>query len=257
MQTTISDGRSIDRYIPSHLRNMFYRNSTPSMKYARHNGLDPYGFSTNGLVLYLPLWALKDSAFKSVDAYKRTTAVAGATWTPLGRDLSGDDQFLEIAADSSTELNFTTGACSGMVWVKPDTDDDSHILLNKGAVNVNGWWFELAGDATFVFRTSQDGANQAAVSLAAGYVKDVWNCLGFTSDAVNPLLYKSGVDNTTGVPAHTAPDSAATNKFLIGITDDETSRDVDGTIGEVWVWSRELSAGEMLHNYSCTKWRYQ
>ena len=116
-KTRLSDGLSIDRFIPPQLRYMFYNNPTATAKYRIGNGLDPYGFSTNGLVMYLPLWALKGGSFKSVDAYKHTCSVAGAIWKPDSRQFDGTDD--KIVIPFTSDLDFgDLDTYTIIVWAK-------------------------------------------------------------------------------------------------------------------------------------------
>ncbi|KKK51356.1 hypothetical protein LCGC14_3115780, partial [marine sediment metagenome] len=129
MRPTIIDGRSVDQFIPSHLREMFYNNPIPQYKYATHDGYDPYGFSTDELVLYLPLWALKGSTFKSVDAYEHVNTVAGALWKPNGRDFDGSDDMVTIPNAVSTELGGASGA-TFLFWIKCGGTGTRDVLID-------------------------------------------------------------------------------------------------------------------------------
>jgi len=211
----------------------------------------------SSLVLYLPLYLLKGSKFKTLDRYSVLCEVTGALWGPTGRDFDGSGDLIEISAANSTHLDFTSGAFSGMVWVKPDVNNVIQMMMQKGAIGVDGWWFHLDSNRVFDFRTSQSGANQITGTDETGYIKDIWQCLGFTRSGAAALVYKAGVDVTTNAGTHTDPASASNNKFHVGINDAENARKFNGKTGEVWMWSRQLSAADMLHAYNVTRWRYQ
>lgn len=130
MRTPVVDGQSIEQFIPANLRHMFYQHPMPEYKYAIRNGYGPYGFSTNGLVLYLPLWALKDSSFKSVDANRFTCTPSGTTifWTPTGWDLAGVNEIITIG-------NIGTAIKTLEFWFNPASTAQS-ILEERDGVGV-------------------------------------------------------------------------------------------------------------------------
>ncbi len=253
---TVRNGRHIDTYIPRELRRMFYRNPNPSAKYASRNGLDPYGFSTNGLVLYIPFWAMKDSAFKSVDAFKHTCTGTGTTlfWTPTGWDFGGVD---EIFSGISFAL---PGDSSFDFWVQPDFADDEGA--NKGflqwvidAQNKINIFYNAVGGIRFYFESDNvlDGAVENDLSWSA----DDWLHLGASFDVVdgNALSYSDGLLTETG--------DAIANAMVGGAGTLTIGREAsyggyfNGVWGELLVYNRLLSAGEFLQNHNCTAWRYQ
>ena len=43
-KAVVTNGSSIDQYIPQHLRHMFYKSSYPQYTYNTTNGIGPYDF---------------------------------------------------------------------------------------------------------------------------------------------------------------------------------------------------------------------
>lgn len=251
-----SNGQSIVDYIPPHLRNMFFKN--PAYIHASHNGLDPYGFSTEVLVFYTPLWALKDSAFKSIDAYQHKCTVSNSLWGPDGRLFDGDDY---IAVEDSAVLSFGNNPCSFGARINP-TDATSFDILSKGTLAGREYSFSIDGnDKLALALFDVDNSNKIiAVSNAAltGY-EGTWVHLFATYDGTDEngiILYVSGVavasTNTevgTYVAMHNYGDAVMGRFMADGATY------ANGTIGEEWVYAKELSPAAVLRDYNTTKWR--
>lgn len=260
--TSFSDSgqeQGIDQYIPPDLRRMFYKN--PAAIHASHNGLDPYGFSTRGLVLYLPLWAQKGLTFKSVDAYKHTCTPSGTAkyWTPQGWYLTGDDEYIDCGRDSS--LDFGSADLTAMCWFKADAalSGVAGRLITKGREGAAEHILNLIIDASDdVYIAINDGAGTKAVVYPGSFCDDAWHFVVAIRDGNNLRL---NVDNAEATPTDiTGYGSIADTErdLCIGIAShDEVYKPFKGIIGDVWVYTRALSAGEIAHNYNCTAFRYQ
>ncbi len=257
----LKDGTHIDRYIPRDLRGMFYRNTNSLYKYRTVDGYDPYGFSTNGLVLYLPLWALKDSPLKSVDAYKHIATVTNALWRPNGRDFNGINAYLVTPA--LAPLQFGTGDLTISVWVNLDTaggvaQNIVRLSYNTGVTSDyrSAGFFEQGGVIYAHSRTAAGAEKTAANAIAT----TTWYRL--TLVRISEVVYgyiNAAAMSTTGV-AGADFDYSSGGKVYIGAQDDDVggvAYFTEGIIGEVSIYNRGLSAGEDLHNYNATSWRYQ
>lgn len=62
------------------------------MRIERKFLLDPH------LRLYLPLWKLDGTSFRSEDAYGHLCVATGSPWTPRGRTFNGSGQYITITA---------------------------------------------------------------------------------------------------------------------------------------------------------------
>lgn len=249
----LNDGRHIDRYIPRDLRGMFYRNLDSRSKYRVVDGYDPYGFSTEGLVLYLPLWALKDSAFKSVDAYKTTATVNGTvTWLPNGRDFPGTDDYLTLPA-TATQLNFTSGNFSIIMRVKFDVVDAHQVLYCRGLGATDGWYIMFNANTKVYLYTSQVDADQNTRSTASVTSTTAWYTIGFSRSGEDVLIYIDGAEDVEVAGTHINPVTCA-RTTKIGCYDD-LSLDFNGTMSDIFVYNRSLSAGEHLDIHKRLSWR--
>jgi len=255
MRTPVIDRQSIEQFIPLELMREFYYNSLPKYKYTISNGLDPYGFSTNGLVLYLPLWALKGSSFKSVDAYKTTATVSGATWTPTGRDFNrATPDYIDIPA-TATQLDFTSGAFSIVARITGGSLADWETVFTKGTLNMNGYLFIITNTGVISLYTSQAAANQVSNSGAGEIVDGVDYTIGCSRSGTSVVIYKNGVDVTSSSGTHTNPVTAATDIATIGTYINHSSNPFDGIMGDFLIYNRALPVGEHLDIHNRLSWR--
>lgn len=255
-QAAIYNGKSIDRYIPPHLRDIFYRN--PTRPYARNNGLGQYDFFTEGLVLYLPLWALKGSAFKSVDADRFTFDVTGALWSPQGRVCDGDD-FIQALVP-----NFRSGDSSGSIegWFKSSDKTNFQELFEASdtATNTHRLQVRLLQTSGRFGIFWQDGGGAESPQVNEDFVDGNWHHWVLSSsgtaysifiDGVSKAI--SGTNNGNWFSDITGVDSISLGA-AIGST---TVSFLIGTIDETRVYSSPLTLAQAQHNRNVTIWRYQ
>ena len=265
MRTPIIDGQSIEQFIPANLRGMFYKNAIPQYKYAIHNGLDPYGFSTDGLVLYLPLWALKDSAFKSVDAYKHTATVTTATWQPDGRLFDGDDYISlgkpSFASDQQGTVEFwTTLTDTGANQALFAYDKKSTGAVEEWQIRCNGTTFVVS---LFIYIGSVISANLA--TDASQFSLNTPFHLAITSNGTTIKIHIGGQLMTLNISEGANSGqwfgdlASDADSFVFGGLERDNALIIgwNGLIDEARIYNRALTAEEITRNYNCTRWRYQ
>lgn len=229
-----------------------------ALKYSK--SLRSYNPIPRGCVLYLPLWNpnLSGGVFKSIDPFGHTCTVTNTTWEPTGRAFAGADY---ITVPDHAAFDITTNL-TAMVWAQI-TDislQDTYLLSKYATVGNNREWSigsnQTTGKLYFDFGDPADGTWEATVTTtAAAMVNATWALVGFTFAANTVVVYFDGsvvASGGAGVPATLWNDvepinlgsAAGGGNFLTG------------KMGETWVYSRTLTAGEMLHNYNKTKWRY-
>jgi len=266
MLKTVSNGQSIHQYIPPHLRRIFYNN--PAAIHASQNGKDSYGFPTEGLMLYLPLWALKGSGFKSTDAYRHSCAVTGAVWGSQGRTLDGDD-YINPTYGATLYPTLATFMC----WVK-STNDAGMVLAG---------WTDTTVDATYQAVWIGDGVTGSLTNELIAMLRNPTNpyILGYetatrtelfdgafhhvavTFNGTTCSIYLDGASKTVTVGSGSNNGKfgglAGVNEMNIGSWNRLTGRAgyLTGSIGDVWLYNRALSAVEIQHNRLATMWRYQ
>ena len=251
MRTPIIEGRSIEQFIPANLMGMFYKNAIPQYKYAIHDGYDPYGFSTEGLVLYLPLWALKDSAFKSVDAYKQTCTVATPTWQPDGRLFDGAAD--TIGCGDVDQLH-PIKEMTLEYWVKATTIDHLAVVTIGRDVDSRYLFSFQASGTQLTFGVYCAGIVETDTAIDKADYEGIWKHIVGTYDGSDVHLIVDGSlldsDNQTGNQAPTRH-----GVFYVG-SHTGGGEFFKGIIGEVRMYNRALSVAEVAHNRNCTIWRY-
>ena len=259
-KAVVTDGYTLDEYIPLYLRDFFYKSSYPEYTYATTDGKGPYDFSTNGLVLYLPLFALKGSPLKSVDAYEHTCTVTNALWQPNGRDFNGIDAYLVTPA--LAPLEFGTGDFTISVWVNLDTVGSTAQNIVRLSYNTG-----VASDYRSAGFFEQSGVIYAHSRTAAGSEKDAANAIAATTWYRLTLVrisevvygYINGAAMTTTGTAGADFDYSSGGKVYIGAQDNDAggvAYFTEGIIGEVSIYNRALTPQEIQHNYLTTRWRY-
>lgn len=253
-----SNGQSIIDYIPPDLRRIFYKN--PARIHASHNGLDPYGFSTEGLVLYLPLWALQNNVgFKSVDAYKHTITPSGAFWTPEGFSFDGTDDIITIPDHAA--LQFGTGDFTVIIWMKKVGAAGTERLFNKSAPGVPRWEIVVHnGVGSPIDFVIEDAGNDKADVTGTTATNDGWHMVSMSCDRDSATGFVAYVDDSAeGAaqdPTAVGDLSAAAVDVSIGAYPDLTG-DYEGLIGEAWLYKgKAYSAVEIARHFNVTAWRY-
>ena len=155
-----------------------------------------------------------------------------------------------------------TDTFSFACWIYPDAFGSSRTIIchNSGAGQTTGWRLAI-GSATFDklyvwFVGSSYTTDKSILRYSTNsIVVSTWNHVAFTYDGSNdvdtngsPKIYINGVEEssyTDYANYKTIDDSMQTStSLLIGATVGDT-RHVDGTIDDVGVWSRELTALEI------------
>jgi hypothetical protein len=213
---------------------------------AVNNGYWAEDIITDGLVLYVPMWLYSGAKFPSVDAYKHTCTVTGATWGLQGRLFNGTSDLI-VTGDNIG----ISGAAdkSAIVWVK---------LLNA----VNAWNDFLgwgAGSLTNMFSMGSADASAPNYSFyISQYGNSVrgtftptlnqWYCVGATAVGTAYILYINDAQENTGTMATNVTDSPVKLGTFASYC--------NCVIGEALVYNRALSLAEITHIYNATRWRY-
>ena len=166
----------------------------------------------------------------------------------LDFDLSNPD-WIEIAQANSVDLDFTSGDFSMAIYFNADILNVSHMLLNRGTWNADGWRCYIGTNGDIYFQTMQTGATQSTDTSVGEIVVGTWYFVLFTRSGNSIRIYINGIDKTDSAGSHTNP-LTANNNLEIG-------NDFDGKVGEVWVWNRELTPADVKQLYELTKEAYE
>jgi len=171
------------------------------------------------------------------------------TWTNADNDLTylvfavgpPREYIITLAADSG-DLNFTSGAFSGMCWYTPTTGGNRY-MFNKGS-GTTGWTFYLNTANRMSFGTRQAAASQ--YSSGDVLTLNEWQFVGFSRRAAAARIYTNGRETTTTSATHVNPDSAAAQNFYIGCTDLVGAGWMGGYLWRPRIIGRDVTAAEHL-----------
>lgn len=209
-------------------------------------------FPIDGLVLYAPLWhpELNVSPFTSKDLNAHSCSVTGATWGIQGRTFDGVDDYINCG--SAASLHFGGTAITVLAWLKPSALTDEQIIKHRDILDAQSgnWQFYLLANGGLYFNFWSGGVNKEGLSTNTGFMSTTsFNFAGVTYDGSNIKHWHQGVQNGNAVAA-TGTIDTVTFPVLIA------ARYLAALIGEVYLYSRALSAFEILQIYLSTLWRY-
>lgn len=225
-------------------------------------------FPIDNLELFLPLGhpELSGSPFTSKDLNAHLCTVAGATHVPpTHRAFDGNNQ--KITIPHAASLNFErTDSFSFSFWMKMPASavDMAFIDKTEAAPGYKGYEvFQISTNGKVAFLLDNDigGNNYLYVFSTLAVDDNVWHHIGITypgdSTAASVKFIIDGVLDTTEVASDTLSlTTQNTRDMTLGIRRQISTLDYIGNLGEVWIWSKELSLVELQHNRRATKWRY-
>lgn len=164
-------------------------------------------------------------------------------WVRAGLLFDGVDSYV------TANVQETLGNVTVAAWVKCNLASTNQNILNNGNDSVALRFFQTTGPS-FALQTST-GYNVAEQSSAL--TTDQWYHLAGTWDGTLARLYVNGVQVASAGPFPGTPISSAT--WDIGIHGNLTSGPYNGLMADLRVYSRTLTAAEILALYAPpTRW---
>jgi len=213
------------------------------------------------LVLYLPLYELDGASIKSQDPYGHLCTVTGALWRPNGRYFDGTDDYIVVPDAPGLRLSgkdFTIQAWFRLNTVVPA----NHVFLStvQDIVSNYGWSFQITGNTKLYFAASKDGTTTGLLSMTgmSDVSVDTWYLATVVyRDGVNAKMYlDTAEEDLDNWPAsNTLVDLGL--DIYVGVQELNLAGDLNGRLGEVFIYKRALSPLEIQRNYLATKWRYR
>ena len=230
------------------------------MKIKRDFRYDP------SLALYLPLYKLDGTSFRSGDQYGHLcTAINGPIWRKQGRYFDGSNDYIDCGAASILNI---TGNITVIVWLKiatlsSDVGAPQYILCkgytNTPAFRTYGFRVHSTGDVLNYLTGAGD--NQVMGSKALN-TRDFFHAASTRNTTLSPALttlFLNGNIDATGTTPDTIADKP-NDKLSIGTSLNAalaTSGLLIGTISEVYIYDRDMTPAEVQQHYIQTRWRYQ
>lgn len=217
-----------------------------------------------GLVLYLPLYALDGSAFKSKDAYGHSGTVTGASWRPDGRYFDGNDDWISIALHDAL-ITPTQGVI--VVWFKHTVDDNLRQLLgftDKDTTSLDGFHLRTHTNKNIYWRTEIGGSvTQNLRTDDNVYIVGNWACAVIASNGTAIEIDVDGINRSLTIVAGTnngdwMGDGSNLDTLALGSLRRTPAQEYGNyEIGEVLIYNAYKSFTERNRIYLATKWRYQ
>jgi hypothetical protein len=171
-------------------------------------------------------------------------------------------------ADDRVISNFSISGSSMTIslWTKPDSTTQTTTLLSKWGRSTLGnfsWllflnWF-AQGNLYFLVGNSS-GNSYTAHSIAHNLSVNVWTHFAVTYSSGSIAIYRNGQQITTSSSANTTLKSVSTplgigHDYDTG-TGDNPYRHYDGSIAQVSIYNRALTASEISQNFNMLRGRF-
>ena len=181
----------------------------------------------DGLKLYMP--------YRGDNTTKGVQFVGEGSTSFDGNDYinCGDDSDLKAIASSS----FTLSA-----WIKPALDDSNDVIIGN-TWSTKGFYFAIHSSNKLQFTILTDGSNLIS-TLSTNVLSAGWTHVAGTWDGTNIKTFVNGVESTNETSTGTMGSNTSTTNLYIG-DNSETTKPFNGSIKNVAIWERALTATEI------------
>ena len=180
-----------------------------------------------------------------------TGTINGATFNSAGYfDFDGvnDDISTGLSYNPSTTFSFT-------FWFNLDLIKEWHNLIDLYGDSVNRN-FQLFVEGDGDYRIFWGSASTGSFGIT-GTVANVWYFGAFSCNGSSGTLYRYGNGTTNSIAATIGSGTYSSTPFVLGRRGDGSpSGYVDGKMGEIQFYNRELTAIEVSKNFNATRSKY-
>jgi len=176
-----------------------------------------------------------------------------ADWDPNGRwgsamKFDGVDDYVEISDSPRTRLT-NGGTISAWIYPKDIGENNAGRIIHKGSDAPATDGFEIQLSTSNTLASNVVGASTFSSANAITY--NQWNFVTLVFNSSGRKIYVNGVDETSTGGDNVALPPDVAGVVAIGNRAGATDRTFNGSIDEVRIWNRTLSASEIqLHYYS-------
>ena len=214
-----------------------------------------------GLALYLPLFKPDGTSLVSEDARGQGCMVTGALWTPRGRFFDGVDDLIAVNAVAAGD--FFGGAHTIIVWAKLTEWTKFHCPVGAGRTDSVDYWVQFYFDKNTGFMhgatcSQAGGTNDVTCNIDLRENPD-FHFYALVVDADGHIDHFIVNDTDCGGADTYNNDLSSIDKLYVGQIP-YTSANTNpwkGTIGDVFVFNRGLTVGEVAFIKQSTGWRYR
>ena len=224
-------------------------------------GLDSpfYGMTTDGtspifpvssnLVANIPLGntELSGTTFTTIDNHAYPCTVSGTTWNSLGRVFNGTTDNISIPS-------LTLGGYPQASW--------EYWEKVASFANINRTITEYGLDNSYIIDTLGVGNDNVRVwmgghsdSIDNVFILNTWTNITVTYNAGTVKIYKNGsyLGTLAGFPANIP---VSLDRVILGNSANGAIGGLNGTLGGIRIYDRELTATEALQNFNALSYKY-
>jgi len=186
--------------------------------------------------------------------YRNTGTLIGATlpvWAEKGIKFDGVNDYVNVG--NAASLNITS-AITIEAWVKRSATGVQHSIVEKYDLgSINGYLLRIQSNDKILVGIL-DASGLTYTSSVATISTGIWYHLVYVfSPGTNKIYINGNLDNS-GVQ-NKVP-TAGTTTLKIGASGGNPITPFNGSIDEVRIYNRALSAAEIKQNYEATKHKY-
>jgi len=237
----------------------FYNRALSAVEVSYHYG--QWKVVRQGLVSYWPFDSGSGQIAYDLEGRNNGTLqnmdsppTANSGWTTGKHDgalnFDGINDYVSVSDSASLDI---TSAITIEAWVKP-TIIDNHGILMKGALTDSQGVYNLVigppiTNNNVIFRLNggtTDGSGQSSSITDMSTRLNVWTHIVGTYDGIRQKVYINGI--LEGNQPYSSSISTNNNPLYIGVYYSALYT-FNGSIDEVRIYNRALSAGEVLNNY--------
>jgi hypothetical protein len=167
-----------------------------------------------------------------------------------GWEFDGDGDYVDFGNDSNLGVyDFTFSA-----WVKPNSVSGDNVILAKHDSSVEGYIFEIDGT---VLKIKWDDAASNYITGSTVLSTGSWYYVAATYDGTTGTLYLNGVNDTDTISSsYSGYPTTHIGNLYFGRLYSGGLWEFNGTIDDVMVFNRSLSAAEIVALYANQSTRY-
>ena len=203
-------------------------------------------------------WNFNEGSVSGSTAYDNSTwgndgTISGATWNSSGKfggamSFDGDDDYVQLKASNlviNNTANWTIGLWFNADYIDSATRVHRMITLRGGVGSGVNFYSGSSNDLGFGYRDVGGGFQSVVINSNINI--DTWYHVVLSYNSSDYVYYENGVN--IGKTTDTIVSSFSEGLAMIG-TYDSSSGYFNGTIDEVQIWDRALTAEEIKASYN-------
>ncbi|MCB9358934.1 LamG domain-containing protein [Candidatus Woesearchaeota archaeon] len=162
-------------------------------------------------------------------------------------DLDGDDY-----VDCGDVMNMSTSDFSISFWFKTGMSSSNGWIISKYGVGPDFYGYGIyVGNTGRIVGYIKDGATGGTITTSSSYNDNAWTHAALVFDRDGLLsIYINGVNTDSGDISARANSLDSNSRFLIGNVDDGSGEYFNGSLDDIRIFSRVLTADEVSDIYN-------